>query len=105
MADSNPANPPAQPAQIQIALDEETAQGIYANLAMITHGDSEFTLDFIYVQPHQPKAKVRARIITSPQHVKRLLAVMQDNIARYEAKFGTIRQSEPPPNVPNLPVH
>ena len=82
---------------IQIQLDEEMAQGMYSNLAMVNHTDSEFTLDFIYVQPQQPKAKVRARIITSPRHIKRLLEALKDNVSKYEKRFGTIDISGPAP--------
>ncbi|TYO96370.1 uncharacterized protein DUF3467 [Geothermobacter ehrlichii] len=76
--------------RIEIQLDEETAQGAYANLAVVNHTDAEFVLDFIYVQPQAPRAKVRSRIITSPRHVKRLLRALQDNLDRYEARFGSV---------------
>jgi hypothetical protein len=82
---------------IQIQLDEEIAQGAYVNLAMVNHSETEFTLDFIYVQPQQPKAKVRARIISSPKHTKRLLQALQDNVTKYEKRFGTIDVSGPTP--------
>ena len=59
-------------------------------MALVNHTETEFTLDFIYVQPQQPKAKVRSRIITSPKHMKRLVAAMQDNLAKFEAKYGVI---------------
>jgi hypothetical protein len=84
------AEQPAQQVQIQINIDEEVAQGVYANLALITSSEAEFTLDFVYLQPQAPKAKVRARVITSPQHAKRLALVLQENIARYEAQHGPI---------------
>ena len=90
----SPKNPSAPPMQIQIELDADTAQGMYVNMAMVNHSESEFTLDFIYVQPQQPKAKVRSRIITNPKHMKRLLAAMQDNVTKYEAKFGEIKLQE-----------
>jgi hypothetical protein len=73
------------------------AQGVYVNMAMVNHTETEFTMDFIYVQPHQPKAKVRSRIITNPKHMKRLLIAIQDNVAKYEARFGTIDVSGPGP--------
>jgi hypothetical protein len=85
---------------LQIQIDEAVAQGLYANMALVNHTDAEFTLDFIYVQPQQPKASVRARIITSPRHMKRLLAAMTDNLQKYEARFGTVETSGP-----DLPVH
>lgn len=80
--------------QLQIQLDDDVANGQYVNMALVNHTETEFTLDFIYVQPQQPKAKVRSRIITSPKHMKRLILAMQDNLAKYEAKFGTIELSE-----------
>lgn len=87
--------------QLQIDLDDQIAQGMYCNLAMVNHTPTEFTLDFIYVQPQQPKAKVRARIITSPQHLKRLVLAMQDNLTRYERAFGTIDLGR----LPEGPMH
>ncbi|MDD5686257.1 MAG: DUF3467 domain-containing protein [Elusimicrobia bacterium] len=79
--------------QIQIEIDDATAQGLYSNLALITHNDMEFVFDFTYVQPQQPKAKVRARIISSPVHAKRFLQALSENIKKYEDKFGTIKVS------------
>lgn len=76
--------------KLEIQLDEETAQGIYANLAVVNHNDTEFVLDFIFVQPQAPRAKVRSRVITSPRHAKRMLLALQENVARYEKQFGTI---------------
>ena len=81
---------PAKGVELEIQLDDETAQGVYANLAVVNHTDAEFTIDFVFVQPQVPKAKVRSRIITSPRHAKRLLAALNDNIRKYEEKFGTI---------------
>ncbi|HCF57091.1 MAG TPA: DUF3467 domain-containing protein [Myxococcales bacterium] len=91
----------AKEVQLQIDLDDQIAQGMYCNLAMVNHTPTEFTLDFIYVQPQQPKAKVRARIITSPQHMKRLVLALQDNLARYERSFGTIDLGR----LPEGPMH
>lgn len=76
---------------LQIQIDEDIAQGAYANMATVTHSPTEFVLDFIYVQPQQPRGKVRSRIITSPQHLKQLLLALQDNVRRYEERFGPIR--------------
>jgi len=76
--------------KLEIQIDEEIAQGVYANLAVVNHSDAEFTLDFIFVQPQVPRAKVRSRVITSPRHVKRLLLALQDNLKKYEKQFGTI---------------
>jgi len=76
--------------KIQIQLDEETAQGVYSNLAVVNHSDAEFTLDFIFVQPQAPRAKVRSRIITSPKHARRLIAALEDNVRKYEQKYGPV---------------
>ncbi len=80
--------------QIQIEVDEITAQGTFSNLAMISHSDSEFVIDFIFVQPQNAKARVRSRIITTPSHAKRILAALKDNISKYEARFGEIRSNQ-----------
>lgn len=80
--------------QLQIELKEEIAQGTYANLAIITHSSSEFVLDFIRVMPGVPKAGVQSRIIVAPEHAKRLLRALEENIAKYERVFGLIRISE-----------
>lgn len=80
--------------QLQIQLDEDISNGQYINMALVNHTETEFTMDFIYVQPQQPKAKVRSRIITNPKHMKRLVLAMQDNLAKFEAKFGTIELLE-----------
>ena len=76
--------------QLQIELKEETAQGVYSNLAMITHSSSEFVMDFISILPGMAKAQVRSRVIMSPDHAKRLLLALQDNVAKYENAFGKI---------------
>lgn len=83
--------------QVQIQLDEETAQGMYVNLAIVNHTENEFTLDMLYLQPQQPKAKVRARLISSPRHAKRLLNALEENIRRYEDKHGPIELQGPNP--------
>ena len=75
--------------QLQIELKEEVAQGTYANLAIITHSSSEFILDFVRVMPGVPKAGVQSRIIVAPEHAKRLLRALEDNIAKYERVFGS----------------
>ena len=76
--------------QLQIELKEEVAQGTYANLAIITHSSSEFILDFIRVMPGMPKAGVQSRIVVAPEHAKRLLRALEDNIAKYERVFGYV---------------
>lgn len=89
-----------QEVQLQIQLDDDMAQGMYINMAMVNHNETEFTMDFIFVQPQQPKAKVRARVITSPRHMKRLILAMQDNMRRFEEKFGKVEVSSLPPGMP-----
>lgn len=84
--------------KIEIALDDETAQGVYSNLALINHSENEFIIDFIFVQPQQPKAKVRARVITSPRHIKRFAMALNENISKYESRFGTIDIGNPMPD-------
>jgi hypothetical protein len=84
------SDPENKEVKLEIQLDEETAQGAYVNLAVVNHNDSEFTLDFIFVQPQAPRAKVRSRLITSPRHAKRMLLALQENLARYEKAFGPI---------------
>lgn len=76
--------------QIQIELPEDIAQGIYSNLAIIAHSSSEFVVDFVRILPGLPKAKVQSRIILTPEHAKRLLYALNDNIKRFEAQNGTI---------------
>ena len=78
--------------QLQIELTPEVAQGIYANLAIITHSSAEFVVDFIRMLPGLPKANVQSRIVLAPEHAKRLLFALQDNVVKYEQKFGTIEQ-------------
>ena len=102
MASDNPAAS-AAPVQIQLQIDEQTAHGVYVNMAMLNHNETEFVIDFIYVQPQAPKAVVRARVINSPKHMKRLLHALQDNVAKYEAQFGKIDISGPSPTL-GMPV-
>lgn len=77
--------------QIKIELGEKEAEGIYSNLAIITHSPAEFVIDFTRVVPGVPKAKVQSRIITTPQHAKMLLKALQDNINKFESRFGEIK--------------
>ena len=76
---------------LQLELPQDVAQGQYANFAIITHSSSDFILDFARVLPGLPKAQVKSRVILAPEHAKRLLAALQENIMRYEQEFGTIR--------------
>lgn len=80
--------------QIQIELKEDVAQGTYANLAIITHSSSEFILDFIKMLPGMPKASVQSRIVLVPEHAKRLLRALEENIEKYERAFGSIRMKD-----------
>jgi hypothetical protein len=98
----NEKNPPLQ---LQLEIDEATAQGQYANLALVAHNATEFVLDFIFVQPQQPKAKVRARIISSPGHTKRFLRALQENITRYEQTFGEIKDMPSAPETSQIKLH
>jgi Protein of unknown function (DUF3467) len=82
--------------QINIELSEEIAEGIYSNLAIISHSNSEFVVDFVRILPQLPKAKVKARIILTPQHAKRLLAALQDNVKKFEQQFGMIVEMDNP---------
>lgn len=76
--------------QIQIELSDEIAQGTYSNLAIIAHSSSEFVIDFVRIVPGMPKAKVKSRIILTPEHAKRLLFALDENIRRFESQSGTI---------------
>jgi hypothetical protein len=82
--------------QLNIELSEDVAEGVYSNLAIITHSNSEFVLDFIKVMPGVPKAKVKSRILLTPQHAKRLLAALKDNIQKFEAVNGAIKVDSSP---------
>jgi hypothetical protein len=86
--------------QLNIELSEEIAEGIFSNLAIITHSNTEFVVDFIRVMPGVPKARVKSRIILTPEHAKRLLAAMEDNIQKFEAANGRIKTQEEPAAFP-----
>ncbi len=85
-----------QPQQLNIEVDEKTADGVYSNLAIINHSVSEFVVDFVSIMPVTPKARVKSRVILTPQHAKRLLKAMAENIHRYENTFGEIKELENP---------
>ena len=87
---------------VQIELSEDIAQGIYSNLAVISHSSSEFIIDFIRVLPGLPKAKVQSRIILAPEHAKLLCRALKENIAKYEQSFGIIHVSDG--LIPPLPL-
>ena len=95
---------PKKKQQLNIELSEEVAQGIYSNLAVITHSASEFIIDFIRIMPGIPKANVKSRVILTPEHAKRLLLALQDNIKKYEAVNGPVKNivSGPDPSMPPL---
>lgn len=80
--------------QLNIELSEEMADGQYANLAVITHSFAEFVLDFVNVMPNVPKAKVKSRVIMTPQHAKRLMRALIDNVKRFESAHGVIKDQE-----------
>jgi hypothetical protein len=86
--------------QIDIELSEDMAEGVFSNLAIITHSNTEFVLDFIRVMPGVPKARVKSRIILTPEHAKRLVSAMLDNIEKYEAVNGRIKTQDEPPGFP-----
>jgi hypothetical protein len=87
------SQPPNPEGSIDVELSEDIAEGTYANLAMIAHSNSEFILDFIRLMPGVPKAKVKARIILTPEHAKRLLEALRENISRFEEANGGINDS------------
>jgi hypothetical protein len=82
--------------QINIELSEEIAEGTYSNLAIISHNHSEFVVDFIRILPNVPKAKVKSRIVLTPEHAKRLSQALMDNLKKYETQFGAIQQKQDP---------
>ena len=85
---------------INIEVSEETAEGVYSNLAIITHSSSEFILDYIRIMPGVPKGKVKSRIIMTPEHAKKLHRALSDNLAKYEGSYGKIKESEQLGNIP-----
>jgi hypothetical protein len=88
---------PKKEGQINIELDDKIAEGTYSNLAIINHSVSEFIVDFISVMPGQPKAKVKSRIILTPQHAKRLVKALAENVSRFEKSHGEIKDYDQPP--------
>ncbi|MEM7244779.1 MAG: DUF3467 domain-containing protein [Acidobacteriota bacterium] len=82
--------------EIQVKVTEEVASGVYSNMVMAHHTDSEFTIDFLHVQPQAPVALVRSRVITSPRNVRRLIKVLQESLDKYEMMHGTVEM--PPAN-------
>lgn len=82
--------------QLNIELPEEIAEGTYSNLAIISHSPQEFVVDFIRIMPGVPKAKVKSRIVLTPEHAKRLMKALVDNVKKYEQQFGLINDKEQP---------
>src|SRR6201990_158496 len=83
-----------QPNQLNIEISEEVSEGTYANLAIITHSNAEFVIDFVNVMPGTPKSKVKSRIIFTPMHAKRFMRALEENIERFEAANGAIKDLE-----------
>ena len=83
--------------QVNIELTDEVANGVYSNLAIITHSPSEFIADFVQMMPGVPKGKVRSRVIMTPQNAKRLMEALQENVGKYEQNHGAIVSSNMPP--------
>jgi Protein of unknown function (DUF3467) len=82
--------------QLNIELSNEIAEGIYSNLAIISHSNSEFVVDFVRIMPNVPQAKVKSRIILTPQHAKRLMLAMIENVKKFEGQFGVIDEGVNP---------
>ncbi|MGK0376700.1 MAG: hypothetical protein ACJA1Z_000498 [Patiriisocius sp.] len=87
--------------QINIELDADVAQGIYSNLAIINHSQSEFVVDFVSIMPGVPKSKVKSRIVLTPQHAKRFLKALNENVSRFEKNHGPIKEN----NQPQMPIN
>jgi hypothetical protein len=91
---TNQMNQEPKEGHINIELNEEIAEGVYSNLAIITHSSSEFVMDFVRIMPGVPKAKVKSRIVMTPEHAKRLMRALADNISKYESHFGVVREDD-----------
>ncbi len=83
-------------ARVKIQMDDTLASGVYSNLVMVHQTDAEMVLDFLFLQPGQPKANLRSRVVTSPRHIKRLISVLQEQMARYERLHGEVKLPKPP---------
>ncbi len=86
--------------QVSIELPEELAQGFYSNLAVVNHSPTEFVVDFISMMPGMPKAKVKSRVILTPQHAKRLLGALAENVKKYESQYSEIKDAGKQQQVP-----
>lgn len=78
--------------QLNIELTEELAEGIYSNLAVITHSDAEFIFDFVRIMPGIPKGKVKSRVFMTPKHAKKLYKALEENLKKYESAYGSIEE-------------
>ena len=90
--------------QLQIDIQQDVAKGVYSNFAIISHSHAEFIVDLASTLPGTPKAQVVSRVILAPEHAKRLLGALQENIMRYEQEFGKIQMAQPqqaPTDVPS----
>lgn len=87
---------PVKMSRIKIQMDDQLASGVYSNLVMVHQTDAEMVLDFLFLQPGQPKANLRSRVVTSPRHIKRLIGVLQEQMARYERLHGEVKLPRPP---------
>jgi hypothetical protein len=94
---TNKPQPPQQ-VNIQIQAPDEIKEGVYANLAMVAHSPEEFVLDFIFIVPSPPFGKLRSRVVMSAPHAKRFLRALAENVSRFEAQFGPIPDTQPPPS-------
>ena len=82
--------------QLSIEISEAVAEGVYSNMAIISHSSSEFVVDFLRILPNTPKAKVKSRVILTPEHAKRLMLALQNNLQKYEERYGTINGDDDP---------
>ena len=87
---NNKKKPGGKSGKLNIEMPEELAGGVYSNLAVVTHSQTEFVLDFIQVMPGTPKAKVRSRIVLAPQHAKRVMKALMGNVSKFESQHGEI---------------
>lgn len=95
--DKNKKNPENR---LNIELSDEAAEGVYSNLAVLSHSSSEFIIDFVRVMPGVPKAPVKSRIVMTPENAKRLLKALQENIGKFESHFGEIKEHRGGSNMP-----
>ncbi len=86
--------------QLNIEIPDDIAEGVYSNLAIISHSNTEFVVDFVRMMPNVPQARVKSRIILTPEHAKRFLGALEENIRKFEHQFGSITES----NIPPFPI-